>query len=153
MNNQIGDIDVTEDITNNGKALLRILGVSQDELKNKTADDFKKIIRDCCITQSAQNKGISVAEMKIEDVYAIEGRGAVVCGLVKGGTIKIGDSVEIVRSSGNIITTVVTGIEKFGKLRDSANPSKTPYGLLLRGLTKADIKRGDKLIKKQNKQC
>uniref|UniRef100_A0A7C9CTD2 Elongation factor Tu n=1 Tax=Opuntia streptacantha TaxID=393608 RepID=A0A7C9CTD2_OPUST len=83
--------------------------------------------------------------MAIEDVFSITGRGTVATGRVERGTIKIGDTVEIVGLRETRITTV-TGVEMFQKLLDEALAGDN-VGLLLRGIQKDDIQRGMVLSK------
>ena len=83
--------------------------------------------------------------MAIEDVFSITGRGTVATGRVERGTIKIGDTVEIVGLR-ETRTTIVTGVEMFQKLLDEALAGDN-VGLLLRGIQKDDIQRGMVLSK------
>ncbi len=78
--------------------------------------------------------------MPIEDVFSIKGRGTVVTGRVDRGVIKTGNEVEIV-GLGETRKTVVTGVEMFHKLLDQAEPGDA-VGLLLRGLERDDVERG-----------
>ena len=84
--------------------------------------------------------------MPVEDVFSISGRGTVATGRVERGTIKMADTVEIVGLSDEKRTTVVTGIEMFHKLMDFAEAGDN-VGLLLRGVNKTDIERGQVLAK------
>ncbi|MCM1404265.1 MAG: elongation factor Tu [Prevotella sp.] len=81
--------------------------------------------------------------MPVEDVFTITGRGTVATGRVERGQVKIGDVVEIVGLGANKSTTV-TGIEMFRKSLDSAM-SGDNAGLLLRGIERKDIERGQVL--------
>ena len=83
--------------------------------------------------------------MPVEDVFTITGRGTVATGRVERGTIKMNDTVEIV-GMGAKKSTVVTGIEMFRKLLDEARAGDN-VGLLLRGVERADIERGQVLCK------
>ncbi|KAI9120358.1 hypothetical protein K1719_007391 [Acacia pycnantha] len=78
--------------------------------------------------------------MAIEDVFSITGRGTVATGRVERGTVKIGDSVDIVGVK-ETRTTTVTGVEMFQKILDEAIAGDN-VGLLLRGIQKTDIQRG-----------
>jgi elongation factor Tu len=78
--------------------------------------------------------------MPIEDVFAIKGRGTVATGRVERGITKVGDEVEIVGIR-EPKKTVVTGVEMFKKLLDQAEAGDN-VGLLLRGLERDDIERG-----------
>ena len=84
--------------------------------------------------------------MPVEDVFSISGRGTVATGRVERGTVKMADTVEIVGLSDESRTTVVTGIEMFHKLMDFAEAGDN-VGLLLRGVNKTDIERGQVLAK------
>ncbi|MFB5649331.1 elongation factor Tu [Leptospira wolffii] len=83
--------------------------------------------------------------MPVEDVFSITGRGTVATGRVEQGTLKINDEVEIVGIRPTT-KTVVTGIEMFRKLLDSAEAGDN-IGALLRGTKKEDIERGQVLAK------
>ena len=84
--------------------------------------------------------------MPVEDVFSISGRGTVATGRVERGTVKVGDVVEIVGLSDEKRTTVVTGIEMFHKLMDACEAGDN-VGLLLRGVQKNEIERGQVLCK------
>ncbi len=79
----------------------------------------------------------------IEDVFTITGRGTVVTGTVITGSIAINDEVTIVRTG---LKTVVTGIEMFRKSLDYAQEGDK-CGILLRGVNRDDVERGDLLVK------
>ena len=83
--------------------------------------------------------------MPIEDVFAIKGRGTVATGRVERGITKLGDEVEIVGIR-EPKKTVVTGVEMFKKLLDQAEAGDN-VGLLLRGLEREDIERGQVVAK------
>jgi elongation factor Tu len=84
--------------------------------------------------------------MPVEDVFSITGRGTVATGRVERGTVKMADQVEIVGLSEEKRTTVITGIEMFRKLLDSAEAGDN-VGLLLRGIDKKSIERGQVICK------
>ena len=84
--------------------------------------------------------------MPVEDVFSITGRGTVATGRVERGTVKMGDTVEIVGLTEEKKTTVITGVEMFRKLLDSAEAGDN-VGLLLRGVDKKGIERGQVLAK------
>ena len=84
--------------------------------------------------------------MPVEDVFSISGRGTVATGRVERGTLKMGDEVEIVGLTDESTKTVVTGIEMFRKLLESAEAGDN-IGCLLRGIAKTDIERGQVLAK------
>ncbi|CAH1423267.1 elongation factor Tu, chloroplastic [Lactuca sativa] len=81
----------------------------------------------------------------IEDVFSITGRGTVATGRVERGTVRVGESVEIVGLK-DTRTTIVTGVEMFQKILDEALAGDN-VGLLLRGVQKIDIQRGMVLAK------
>ncbi|XP_075107836.1 elongation factor Tu, chloroplastic-like [Nicotiana tabacum] len=83
--------------------------------------------------------------MAIEDVFSITGRGTVATGRVERGTVRIGDTVDIVGLKDTRSTTV-TGVEMFQKILDEAMAGDN-VGLLLRGIQKIDIQRGMVLAK------
>nr|YP_010700269.1 translation elongation factor EF-Tu [Euglena undulata]WCH63413.1 translation elongation factor EF-Tu [Euglena undulata] len=78
--------------------------------------------------------------MAVEDVFSITGRGTVATGRVERGTVKVGETVELVGLK-NTRTTTVTGLEMFQKSLDEALAGDN-VGILLRGIQKADIERG-----------
>jgi elongation factor Tu len=82
--------------------------------------------------------------MPVEDVFSIAGRGTVVTGAISQGTIKLGEEVEIVGLKDTQKTTV-TGIEMFRKEMDYAEAGDNA-GLLLRGIKKDDVERGQVLV-------
>jgi elongation factor Tu len=79
--------------------------------------------------------------MPVEDVFSIGGRGTVVTGIIERGTIKIGEEIEVVGLDPEIPKTTCTGIEMFHKLLDYAEAGEN-VGLLLRGVKRTEIKRG-----------
>ena len=84
--------------------------------------------------------------MPVEDVFSITGRGTVATGRVERGTVKLSDEIEIVGLAEKARKTVVTGIEMFRKLLDSAEAGDN-IGVLLRGIAKDEIERGQVLAK------
>jgi elongation factor Tu len=83
--------------------------------------------------------------MAVEDVFTITGRGTVATGRVERGIVKVGDEVEIVGIR-DTHKTVVTGVEMFRKLLDEAQAGDN-VGVLLRGVSRTDIERGQVLCK------
>jgi elongation factor Tu len=83
--------------------------------------------------------------MPVEDVFSITGRGTVATGRVERGTVKVGEEVEIVGLR-DTAKTVVTGVEMFRKILDQAEAGDN-VGLLLRGIEKEAIERGQVLAK------
>ncbi|MBQ2766475.1 MAG: elongation factor Tu, partial [Clostridia bacterium] len=84
--------------------------------------------------------------MPVEDVFSITGRGTVATGRVERGQVRMSDNVEIVGLADEKKTTVITGIEMFRKLLDYAEAGDN-VGLLLRGIQKNEIERGQVLCK------
>ena len=83
--------------------------------------------------------------MPIEDIFSIQGRGTVVTGRVERGIIKVGEEAEIVGFR-ETRKTVVTGVEMFKKLLDEGRAGDN-VGLLLRGIEKTDVERGQVIAK------
>jgi elongation factor Tu len=84
--------------------------------------------------------------MPVEDVFSITGRGTVATGRVERGIVKTGDNVEIVGLTEEARTVVVTGVEMFRKLLDEAQAGDN-IGVLLRGVQRTEIERGQVLAK------
>jgi elongation factor Tu len=84
--------------------------------------------------------------MPVEDVFNIKGRGTVVTGRIETGIVKPGDTIEIVGIKEKT-ETVVTGVEMFHKLLDQGEPGDA-VGLLLRGVERGDIERGQVICAK-----
>ncbi len=84
--------------------------------------------------------------MPVEDVFTITGRGTVATGRVERGTVKVGDTVEIVGMKEAKKSTVVTGVEMFRKLLDEAVAGDN-IGCLLRGIDRKEVERGQVLAK------
>ena len=83
--------------------------------------------------------------MPVEDVFSITGRGTVATGRVERGTVKVGDTAELVGIR-ETRSAVITGVEMFRKLLDQAEAGDN-VGLLLRGLNRTDVVRGQVLCK------
>jgi elongation factor Tu len=83
--------------------------------------------------------------MPVEDVFSISGRGTVATGRVERGIVKVGEEVEIVGMKATA-KTVVTGVEMFRKLLDQGQAGDN-VGVLLRGVKREDIERGQVLSK------
>jgi len=83
--------------------------------------------------------------MPIEDIFSIQGRGTVVTGRVEQGIVKVGEEMEIVGFR-DTRKTVVTGVEMFKKLLDEGQAGDN-VGLLLRGIDKDDVERGQVVAK------
>jgi elongation factor Tu len=83
--------------------------------------------------------------MSVEDVFSITGRGTVATGRVEKGKVKVGEAVEIV-GIGETKKAVVTGIEMFKKMLDEAEAGDN-IGMLLRGIEKEEVERGQVIAK------
>src|ERR1700683_1812920 len=83
--------------------------------------------------------------MPVEDVFSIKGRGTVVTGSIERGVVKVNETVEVVGLDKNK-TSVVTGVEMFKKQLDEGQAGDN-VGLLLRGLEKQDVERGQVIAK------
>ena len=79
--------------------------------------------------------------MPVEDVFTITGRGTVATGRIETGVANTGDPVEIIGMGADKLTSTITGVEMFRKILDRGEAGDN-VGLLLRGIDKADIKRG-----------
>ena len=128
-----------------------IRGSGLKALEGKTADDpwVKKVLEltqalDDYIPQPVRDTDKPFL-MPVEDIFSIEGRGTVVTGRIERGQIKVGEEVEIVGLQ-DTTKTVVTGIEMFNKSLDSGIAGDNA-GILVRGLKKEDIHRGQVLCK------
>ena len=84
--------------------------------------------------------------MPIEDIFSITGRGTVVTGRIERGTVHVNDPAEIVGFNDKPRNTVVTGVEMFRKLLDQGEAGDN-VGLLLRGIDKKEVKRGEVIAK------
>jgi elongation factor Tu len=84
--------------------------------------------------------------MSVEDVFSIKGRGTVVTGRIDRGIIKVGEPVEIVGLAEKSTSTVVTGVEMFHKMLDEGMAGDN-VGLLLRGIERTDVERGQVVAK------
>ena len=90
--------------------------------------------------------------MPVEDVFSITGRGTVATGRVERGTLHMSDEVEIIGIKEETQKSVVTGIELFRKLLDEAQAGDN-VGVLLRGIQRTDIERGQVLAKPGTVKC
>ena len=84
--------------------------------------------------------------MPVEDVFTISGRGTVSTGRVERGTVKVGEEVEVIGLGKETKKTTITGIEMFRKTLDEGQAGDN-VGLLLRGIEKEDIERGQVIAK------
>ena len=131
-----------------------VKGSSRDALESSSTDPNAPEYASILELMDAVDKYIPTPERKsdldflmpVEDVFSITGRGTVATGRVERGTVKMGDTVEIVGLTDEKKTTVITGVEMFRKLLDSAEAGDN-VGLLLRGIDKKAIDRGQVLCK------
>jgi len=84
--------------------------------------------------------------MPVEDVFSIQGRGTVGTGRIEKGKVRVGDEVAIIGLSPEIRKSVVTGVEMFNKTLDEGQAGDN-VGLLLRGIEKKDLERGQVIAK------
>jgi elongation factor Tu len=84
--------------------------------------------------------------MSVEDVFSIKGRGTVVTGRIERGMIKVGEPVEIVGLREKSLSSVCTGVEMFHKMLDEGMAGDN-VGLLLRGIERTDVERGQVIAK------
>ena len=123
-----------------GSALKALEGVP--EYEQKILDLMKAVDEYIPLPERPTDKPFL---MPIEDVFTITGRGTVVTGRVDRGKVKVGEQVEIVGIQ-ETKTTVCTGVEMFRKLLDFAQAGDN-VGLLLRGISREDVQRGQVIAK------
>jgi elongation factor Tu len=126
-----------------GSALAALESTSEDA----DAPEYQPILElmaavDSYIPQPERPKELPFL-MPIEDVFGIKGRGTVVTGRIERGTVKVGESIEIVGIK-DTETTTVTGVEMFKKLLDAGEAGDN-VGCLLRGVEREDVERGQVL--------
>ncbi|MEX0918373.1 MAG: elongation factor Tu [Candidatus Paceibacterota bacterium] len=143
--------DLLDKYEYDGKNVPIIRGSALKALEAKTADD-ENVKQVLALLQSLDDYIPDPAReidkpflMPVEDVFSIEGRGTVVTGRIERGKVKVGEEVEIVGISPTAKTTV-TGIEMFNKSLDEGMAGDNA-GILLRGLKKDDVTRGQVLAK------
>ena len=129
-----------------GSALAALESTSTDP----NAPEYKCILElmdavDDYIPTPARNDDLPFL-MPVEDVFTITGRGTVATGRVERGILKMSEEVEIVGLADETRKSVVTGIEMFRKLLDFAEAGDN-IGVLLRGIQRTDIERGQVLAK------
>ena len=123
-----------------GSALGALNGEPQWE---KTVDELMEAV-DTYIPQPARETDKPFL-MPVEDVFSISGRGTVATGRIERGQVKVGEEVEIIGMKATR-KTVVTGVEMFKKLLDSGMAGDN-VGLLLRGVDRKEIERGQVIAK------
>src|SRR5438270_3915543 len=127
-----------------GSALPAMLSNGKDDAACKCIDDLMTALDSYIPTpQRAEDKRFL---MSIEDVFSIKGRGTVGTGRIEAGKCKVGDEVEIVGLMKAPHKTVVTGVEMFNKTLEYGVAGDN-VGVLLRGIEKDDLQRGQVLAK------
>ena len=124
---------------------LQALESPDDPVKNKPILDLMKAVDDF-IPEPVRELDKPFL-MAVEDVFSISGRGTVATGRIERGKVKVGDEVDIVGIKKDIGKTVVTGVEMFRKELDQGQAGDN-VGLLLRGIDKGGIERGQVLAQK-----
>ena len=127
-----------------------IKGSAREALENPAGEWGDKIIElfehvDTYIDEPAREDDKPFL-MAVEDVFTITGRGTVSTGRVERGVLKVSDTIEIVGFTDAARPYVVTGIEMFRKLLDSAQTGDN-IGVLLRGIARDEVERGQVLAK------
>jgi elongation factor Tu len=127
-----------------GSALPAMLSNGKDDAACKCIDDLIAAL-DSYIPnpQRAEDKPFL---MSVEDVFSIKGRGTVGTGRIEAGKVKVGDEIEIVGLMKAPRKTVVTGVEMFNKTLEYGLAGDN-VGVLLRGIEKEDLERGQVLAK------
>src|SRR5581483_5102444 len=127
-----------------GSALPAMQSGGKDDAACKCIDDLFNALDSYIPTpQRAEDKPFL---MSIEDVFSIKGRGTVATGRIERGKVKVGDDVEIVGLMKQSRKTVVTGVEMFQKTLEYGIAGDN-VGVLLRGIERTDIERGQVLAK------
>src|SRR5438094_290935 len=127
-----------------GNALAAMQSSGKDDAACKCIDELFTALDTYIPTpQRAEDKPFL---MSIEDVFSIKGRGTVGTGRIERGKVKVGDECEIVGLMKESRKTVVTGVEMFNKTLDSGIAGDN-VGVLLRGIERKDLERGQVLAK------
>jgi elongation factor Tu len=127
-----------------GNALAAMQSAGQDDAACKCIDDLMGALDSYIPTpQRAEDKPFL---MSVEDVFSIKGRGTVGTGRIEAGKVKVGDEVEIVGLMKAPRKTVITGVEMFNKTLEYGVAGDN-VGVLLRGVEKDDLERGQVLAK------
>ena len=125
-----------------GQAKLALEKGGGDAAANKCIDDLLDALDSYIPTP--QREVDKPFLMCIEDVFSISGRGTVGTGRIERGVVKVGDKVEVVGLVPEVRDTTVTGVEMFQKTLERGEAGDN-VGLLLRGVEKADLERGQVL--------
>jgi elongation factor Tu len=127
-----------------GNALAAMLSVGKDDAACKCIDDLITALDTYIpLPQRAEDKPFL---MSVEDVFSIKGRGTVGTGRIESGKVKVGDEVEIVGLMKAPRKTVITGVEMFNKTLEFGLAGDN-VGVLLRGIEKDDLERGQVIAK------
>jgi len=127
-----------------GNALAAMQTMGKDDAAGKCVDDLMVALDTYIPTpERAEDKPFL---MSIEDVFSIKGRGTVGTGRIERGKVKVGDEVEIVGLMKQPRKTVVTGVEMFNKTLEYGMAGDN-VGVLLRGIERTDLERGQVLAK------
>jgi elongation factor Tu len=127
-----------------GNALGAMQSLGKDDAACKCIDDLMDALDNYIPTpERAEDKPFL---MSIEDVFQIEGRGTVGTGRIERGKVKVGDEVEIVGLTKKPFKTTVTGVEMFNKTLEYGVAGDN-VGVLLRGIKRDDLERGQVLAK------
>jgi elongation factor Tu len=127
-----------------GNALAAMQSMGKDDAACKCIDELMSALDSYIPTpQRAEDKPFL---MSIEDVFSIKGRGTVGTGRIERGKVKVGDEVEIVGLMKQPRKTVVTGVEMFNKTLEYGMAGDN-VGVLLRGIERTDLERGQVLAK------
>src|SRR6516165_8321372 len=127
-----------------GNALAAMQSLGKDDAACKCIDDLMAALDSYIPTpQRAEDKPFL---MSIEDVFSIKGRGTVGTGRIERGKCKVGDEVEIVGLMKESRKTTITGVEMFNKTLDYGTAGDN-VGVLLRGIERTDLERGQVLAK------
>jgi elongation factor Tu len=127
-----------------GSALPAMQSAGKDDAACKCIDDLMGAL-DSYIPTPVREEDKPFL-MSVEDVFSIKGRGTVATGRIERGAVKVGDDVEIVGLRKESRKTVVTGVEMFNKTLDRGIAGDN-VGVLLRGVERDDIERGQVLAK------
>jgi elongation factor Tu len=127
-----------------GNALGAMQSTGKDDAACQAIDDLLNALDQYIPTpQREEDKPLL---MSVEDVFSIEGRGTVATGRIERGTIKVGDEVEIVGLMKQPRKVVATGVEMFNKTLEKGIAGDN-VGVLLRGLKREEVERGQVLAK------
>jgi elongation factor Tu len=123
---------------------LAVMQDPKDDAAGKCLDNLMEALDSYIPTpERAEDKPML---MSIEDVFSIKGRGTVATGRIERGKLKVGDEVEIIGLMKNSKKTTVTGVEMFQKTLEYGMAGDN-VGVLLRGIERTDIERGQVLAK------